>query len=92
MCSSPKGSTTSRRSARIKEMSREQYEEYARMVRHASTCYEKAQQRKAERREQIAAQQQVSSDETYNTSNGKKKQLSVLSAIRALLTAPIALP
>lgn len=92
MCSSPKGSTTSRRSARIIEMSREQYEEYARMVRHASTCYEKAQQRKAERNEKIAAKQRVSSDETYNTSNGKKKQLSKLSAIIALLTAPIALP
>ena len=91
MCSSPKGSTTSRRSARIREMSREQYEEYARMVRHASTCYEKAQQRKAERREQIAAQQQVSSDETYNTSKGKKT-IERIVAIRALLTAPIALP
>ena len=46
MCSSPNGSTTSRRSARIIEMNREQYEEYARMVRHASTCYEKAKSEK----------------------------------------------
>jgi hypothetical protein len=93
MCRSPKSSATSRRSVKIKAMSREQYEDYARMVRHASSCYEKAQQRKAARCAQIAAQQQLSSDDAGHASpNGKQKQFNVWSAISAFFTTPIALP
>jgi hypothetical protein len=56
MCSSPKSLTTRRRHGKKTEISRAEYEAYALMVRTTSACYEKAQQRKAERRQQTASQ------------------------------------
>ena len=55
MCSSPKSSTTRRRHGKKTEFSRAEYEEYALMVRRASACYEQAQQRKTERRQQTTS-------------------------------------
>jgi len=52
MCSSPKGSssTSNRRKSRIAIETPEEYQAYAQMLRNASACYERSQQRKKERR------------------------------------------
>ncbi len=93
MCSSPKSSTKYRRSARKTEFNREQYQQYARMMRHASACYEKAQQRKAERQKQTAKQQSLDIDKTsHATKSTQINQPGIFLIIKAFLTAPVVLP
>jgi len=94
MCSSPKGSTKYRRHTRKKEFSRIEYEEYARMVRRASACYEAAQQRKSEKRQQTASQQSGSSNKPIGkqqkaVNKDDKISFGVLSGIKAFLMKPV---
>ena len=92
MCSSPKGSTTRRRHGKKTEFSRVEYEEYALMVRRASICYEKAQQRKAERRQQIASQQTVSINKPRDISKGSGgKYPNILSNIKGFFMQTVTL-
>jgi hypothetical protein len=55
MCSSPRGSTTTRRYAK-KTLSRSEYEEYASMVRRSSAIYDRIEKEKAQKRKLIANQ------------------------------------
>jgi len=59
MCSSPKGSSARRPQAKKKILNREEYAEYASMLRRSSAAYEQAQERKAERRKHDASKQPV---------------------------------
>jgi len=53
MCSSPRGSSQRLRQTKRKELSRSDYQEYARMIERASAVYDRIEQEKTENRRLI---------------------------------------
>ncbi len=92
MCSSPKGSGARRPQVKKKALNREEYAEYASMLRRSSVSYEQAQERKAEKIKQEASQKPIIiNQESEDSTFVRKREAHIWGDIKSFLFQPVTL-